>query len=266
MTFDFHLHSRHSSDADGSPSEMADAAQRAGLTGVAFTEHVEWWPTDEACGYLQPQPYYAEMAALRARQAETLQLRIGLELGNPHTFAAEARALLDLAPWDYVLGSLHWPQGVPGWEPVAFAEGLEVAYRRYFQGLVSLAEKGVYDVLAHLDLVRRDSWNICRQVLPVEPYAPLIRKTLRAVVERGKGLEINTSALAAGLPEPCPGLTILRWYRELGGEILVLGSDAHHPAAVGQYFDQAQALAVAAGFERLACFQGRRVVDWLPLT
>lgn len=245
---------------------MVEAARGAGLRGIAFTEHVEWWPADDACGYLQPRRYITDMTALQARWEDALQLYIGLELGNPHDFAAEAQALLDMAPWDYVLGSLHWPQGVPGWKPVAFADGLEVAYRRYFRELVALAERGAYDVLAHFDLVRRDSWSVCRQALPLEPYAPLIREALTAVVERGKGLEINTSALAAGLSEPCPGLTILRWYRELGGEILVLGSDAHHPEDVGQYFDEARSLALEAGFNRLARFRERRVVDWLPLT
>ena len=263
--YDFHVHSCYSPDASAALSAMADAARRAGLSGVAFTEHVEWWPDDEACGYMQPQRYYADLEALQARYDGTLQILAGLELGNPHEFVAEARALMDVAPWDYVLGSLHWPKGVPGWESVAFADGLEVAYQRYFRELVTLAEEGVYDVLAHLDLVRRDSWGVSRQVLPIEPYRPLIRAALNAVVERGKGLEINTSGLAAGLDEPCPGLTILRWYRELGGEILVLGSDAHHSEDLAQHFDRARSLALEAGFDHLTRFEGRRVVDWMPL-
>lgn len=263
--YDFHVHSRYSPDASPALSAMADAAHRAGLVGMAFTEHIEWLPGDEACGYLEPQRYYTELVSLRGRYDEELQILAGLELGNPHDFVTEARALLDAAPWDYVLGSLHWPEGLPGWEPVAFEEGLEIAYRRYFRELVTLAEEGAYDVLAHFDLVRRDSWGVCRQVLPIEPYESFIRAALTAVVERDKGLEINTSALAAGLDEPCPGLTILRWYRELGGEILVFGSDAHHPEDLAQCFDRARSLALEAGFDQLARFERRRVVEWLPL-
>ncbi|MGC9398283.1 MAG: histidinol-phosphatase HisJ family protein [Anaerolineae bacterium] len=262
---DYHVHSRHSPDARGSMSALAEAAREAGLRGLAFTEHVEWYAADSATGHLQPARYFAEMEALRARLNGETRLFAGLEVGNSHEFVSQTRALLEAAPWDYVLGSLHWPGGEAGWKPSAFVEGLEVAYRRYFEELVVLAQEGLYDVLAHFDLIRRDSWSICRQTLPLQPYASLIRAALAAVVERGKGLEINTSAMAAGLPEPCPNLTVLRWYRELGGEILVFGSDAHAPPQVGQYFDRAQMLALEAGFERLACFEGRRVVGWTPL-
>jgi len=265
VAYDCHVHSCHSSDTSASMAAMVDAARDAGLAGLAFTEHVEWWPGDDACGYLQPERYYAEIEALRSRQGAGLEILAGLELGTPHEFVSEARALLAAAPWDYVLGSLHWPGGEPGWEPAAFAQGLDAAYRLYFQELVTLAEEGLYDVMAHFDLVRRDSWHVRREMRPLEPYAPLIRAALQAIVARGKGLEINTSALALGLAEPCPGLTILRWYRELGGKILVLGSDAHRPEDVGQHFDRARSLALEAGFDRLARFERRRVVDWIPL-
>ena len=143
-----------------------------------------------------------------------------------------------------------------------FEAGVAVAYARYFDELVALAQGGEYDVLAHFDLVRRDSWEVCRQVLPVEPHAEALHEALHAVVARGKGLEINTSAWSAGLDEPCPGLTILRWYRELGGEVLVFGSDAHYPERVGADFDRARDLALAAGFTRLARFERRRIVGW----
>jgi histidinol-phosphatase (PHP family) len=244
---------------------MIEAARDAGVSGLAFTEHVEWHMRDSAYGYLQPSAYFDELQNLRARHRDDMRLLAGLELGNPHEYASEAQALLASAPWDYVLGSLHWQDDEPGWKPSTFAEGLEIAYDRYFRELNLLAKEGEYDVLAHFDLIRRDSWNVCRQTLPVEPYAPVIRETLQAVIERGKGLEINTSGLAYGLSEPCPGIKILRWYHELGGDILVFGSDAHYTADVGQHFDRARALAREAGFEQLALFKRRRVVDWIPL-
>ncbi len=83
-------------------------------------------------------------------------------------------------------------------------------------------------------------------------------------MERGKGLEINTSPLRRGQPEPCPSPEILRWYRELGGEILTFGSDAHTVGDVGADFDVALAIAQAAGFDRLATFE-RRQVRWLKM-
>lgn len=244
---------------------MVQAAYQAGLQGLAFTEHLEWMPDDEARGFLNFDTYFRELDGLRAEWQGRLEVLAGLEMGNPHRFPAQAAAVLAARPWDYVLGSVHWSDGYPGWLPLAFEAGLETAYRRYFEELYLLARDGEYDILAHFDLVRRDSWNLYHQTLPVEAFADPIHATLESVVARGKGLEINTSALAAGLAEPCPSWYILQQYRALGGEILVFGSDAHSARRVAQHFEQARQMALAAGFTRLAQFRQRQIVGWIPL-
>lgn len=262
---DTHTHSHHSPDAQASMAAMAEAAVAAGLAGLAFTDHVEWEPGDEATGYLQPAAYFAELEAIRVRDAGRLAVLAGAEFGSPHRFPTEAAALAAAYPWDFILGSLHWVDGEAGWLRGFFDLGLEAAYERYFYELTFLARTGEYDILSHLDIIRRDSQVLYQQVLPLEPFAELIRATLQAVVERGKGLEINTSAVSMGAAEPLPNLTVLRWYRELGGELLVFGSDAHTPERVGRHFALARELALAAGFTHLARFERRQVVDWIPL-
>lgn len=263
---DYHLHSHHSPDTSAPMDEMVNAACEAGLQEIAFTEHLEWYPDDNATGYLDPQGYFAELNRLRKTYAGRITLLAGLEMGSAHRFPKHAREVLDAWPWDYVLGSIHWVNNKAGWKSGTFAEGLEAAYAAYFEELAALARHGAYDVLAHFDLVRRDSWSLFKKTLPLDAFADRIRAALRAVVERGKGLEINTSALAMGLPEPSPPLMILRWYRELGGEHLVLGSDAHRPEDVGEQFDTAQEIARAAGFTRLTRFWERTSVGWVDIT
>ncbi len=263
---DTHTHTQFSSDAETPMAVMAEAALRAGLSGIAFTDHIEWMAGDSATGYLIPAAYFAALRETRERYRGRLRVLAGAEVGSSHRFPQEARAMLSAWPWDFVLGSLHWVDNIRTWEPEAFREGLAAAYRQYFTELVELAAHGEFDVLAHFDLVRRNSWYLQRRILPPDHYADLIRAALKHVVERGKGLEINTSGWAAGLDEPLPGLTILRWYRELGGEILVIGSDAHTPDRVGQHFDRARALAQDAGFTHLARFERRQVVAWIPLS
>ena len=245
--------------------EFVAAAQNAGLTGIAFTDHVEWIPEDDAYHYLQPAEYFAELEAARAQVNGALTLLAGVETGNAHRFPTEVAALLAAGPWDYVIGSLHWHGGKPGWRPIAFAQGMEASYQSYFAELVQLAAHGDFDVVGHLDNVRRDSCMLYQQTLAVADFADPIRTALRSLVERGKGLEINTSGPSYGLPVPLPDLTILRWFRELGGEILVFGSDAHKSEQVGRHFATARELALAAGFTHLARFAQRQVVEWLPL-
>jgi histidinol-phosphatase (PHP family) len=262
---DTHTHSHHSPDGSADMATMALAAESFGLTGITFTEHAEWYPGDEAYGYLDLGAYFSEVAQVRDRYADRVAVFSGIELGNPHDFPDEVRALLSGYPFDLAIGSVHWLDDQPGWKPPVFAPGLDPTYRRYFEEVVRMVEQAEFDVLGHLDLIRRDSWDLCHEVLALAPYRDLIEPALRQLVEDGRGLEVNTSGLRKGLPEPVPGSQILQWYRALGGEILVFGSDGHRPEHVGFGFGVARDLALSAGFEYLTVFRERRVVDWTKL-
>jgi histidinol-phosphatase (PHP family) len=244
---------------------MAQTAQEQGLTGLAFTEHGEWYAEDPAYGYLDLEAYFADLEAVRAQFGDALDILAGIELGNPHDFPRQAGALLDRWNFDLVIGSVHWLGGQAGWERPAFARGIRETYHRYFDELIVMVEHADFDVLGHLDLVRRDSWALFGHTLELAPFEAKIRHALRRLVEAGRGIEINTSGLHKGLGKPLPDLQVLQWYRELGGEILVFGSDAHRPEHIAYGFDRARELARAAGFERLARFQRREVVRWISL-
>jgi histidinol-phosphatase (PHP family) len=180
-------------------------------------------------------------------------------------FTAEASAVVAGRDFDIVLGSAHYTDDMQAaWLEDFFEQPLRQAYESYFRQVVNLAEGGDFDVLGHLDLIKRDALGFGKPYDGPEPYADMIRTALRSIIERGKGIELNTSPLRRGQPEPCPSLQILGWYRELGGEILTLGSDAHSPDAVGAHLDLAMEMARAAGFEHLAKFSRRRV-DWIRI-
>jgi histidinol-phosphatase (PHP family) len=268
---DYHTHSRFSPDGGSSMAQMTQAALKDGLGGLAFTEHAEWIPEDEGYGYLDPQAYFDALTSLRqswadrSQHGQRLTLLAGLELGNPHEFPQEVSEILASWPWDIALGSLHWVDGKLGCMPVAFEGSLEPFYQRYFEELAVMVAEAEYDILGHLDIVRRDSWVVCQRILPLEPYADLIRQVLRIVIERGKGIEVNTSGWRKGMAVPLPELKVLQWYRELGAELLVFGSDAHAAGQIAWRFDRARELALVAGFTRLPRFEKRRVVGWMAL-
>jgi len=262
---DTHTHSHHSPDGSADMVAMAASAQALGLTGITFTEHAEWYPGDEAYGYLDLARYFADIDRVRDRCAGKVEILTGIELGNPHDFPDEVSALLTSHTFDLVIGSVHWLDDQPGWEPPFFEQGLDAAYRRYFEEVVRMVECAEFDVLGHLDLIRRDSWDIHRKVLPLDPYREPIEAALTSLITKGKGLEINTSGLRKGLPEPIPGRQVLTWYRELGGELLVFGSDGHRPDHIGFGFDVARDLVRASGFDRVAIYQERQIVDWMHL-
>jgi histidinol-phosphatase (PHP family) len=272
---DYHIHTRFSCDSKSEMTEVCESAIAQGIREIAITDHADFGP-DDPPGYFRPVEYLETIEHCRARYRDRLRIRTGVEIGEPHIFAQETQTILNAGAFDFVIGSAHYAALLApaasskgacylqcAWKGSFFQQPLRQAYEAYFRQVVRLAAEGDFDVLGHLDLVKRDAHQFGKPYDGPEPYADMIRTALRSVVERGKGIEINTSALykGKGMSEPCPSLEILRWYRELGGEILTVGSDAHTPDKVGAHFDVAVEMARAAGFTRLATFE-RRQVYW----
>ncbi len=262
---DYHVHTCFSCDSEARMAAACSAAIAHGVTEIAFTDHVDFGPGDPPDSRLRPAEYMAEIERCRARYGDRLTVRAGAEVGEPHLFAEQAASVLNRGDFDFVLGSAHYADGMqPAWREAFFEQPLSQAYESYFRQVVRLTAEGDFDVLAHLDLIKRDARRFGKTYNGSEPYADMIRAALRSLVERGKGLEINTSPLRLGQPEPCPSLQVLRWYRELGGEILTFGSDAHTPGAIGSRFDVALEMARSAGFTRLARFEQRQI-HWMRI-
>ena len=236
-----------------------------GLQGIAFTEHAEWYPGDDAYGYLILPDYFANLCEAQKQYAEKITILSGIELGNPHDFPEEVNALLNTWSFDIVIGSVHWIDSLAGWERPFFQQGIADAYRRYFEETLIMVDQAQYDVLGHLDLVRRDSWALFQQVLSLSNYRDIILQILKRLIERGKGLEVNTSSLRKGMSETLPNLEVLRWYRDLGGKSLVFGSDAHRSTDIAHGFDLAREMAYIAGFHHIAVYRQRQITHWVKV-
>lgn len=270
---DYHIHTRFSCDSIADMAEVCESAISGGVGEIAFTDHADFGPEDPPEKFRIAE-YLEAIQQCREKYGDLLIIRTGIELGEPHIFQKEAGSILDAGKFDIVIGSAHYAVGPaassdPGsaesmqcaWKVSFFEQPLRQAYEAYFQQVVQLAAEGDFDVLGHLDLVKRDACKFGKPYDGPGPYAEMIRTVLRTLIDRGKGIEINTSPLykEKGMSEPCPSLEILRWYREMGGEILTLGSDAHTPDKVGAHFAAACEIARAAGFRKLALFEKRRI-------
>ena len=261
---DLHIHSTCSADGGASIAEYARRAQELGLVEVGLCEHVDFDLRDQSHGYLDPARYDREMATGQATAPE-IRLRQGVEITYQASLEAEIRAWLAGRSWDYVIASVHLVDYDDGWAMVSEPSAVEAyfgrhsqrqAYLPYFEELLRAARSGLGDVLGHFDLVKRYGTEHYGRLEP-EAFADEIRAVLRAAVETGVGLEINTAGLRQAPGEPYPGLTVLRWYREMGGEIVTVGSDAHLVEHLAAGTDQALAMALAAGFTAITTFEAR---------
>lgn len=266
---DSHVHSEWSWDT--AVGDMEGSCRRAlelGLPAIAFTEHLDHtvWRIEregpyaaeqltrfaDPDGLLTPPAFDAAgyLAAVERCRERFPALRIlsGAELGEPHRHAGQIEQVLSAGPFDLLLGSLHsLPDGDVFAEPWGIYPHRDAAevMRAYLAGVVEMvAISGVFSVLAHIDYAVR-FWP-AERAGPFDPaaFTDEFRWALRATAESGRALEINTR-----LPLHA---TILRWWREEGGEAVTFGSDAHLPPLVGHAFTEAADLAQAHGFHPTA--------------
>jgi histidinol-phosphatase (PHP family) len=271
IPMDMHVHSTCSGDAVSSIIEYIHRAVALGLAEIGFCEHVDFDPRDEGYGTFDPARYDLEIEAARSA-TPGIGLRQGIEVAYQSSREDEIRTWLAARPWDYIVASIHVLDYADGWAIISepgtvddyFAFHTQrQSYVPYFEELLRVACSGLGDVLGHFDLVKRYGVR-CHGPFEPSVFEEEIRAVLRAAVESGMGLEINTSGLRQSPGEPYPALTVLRWYRELGGEILTVGSDAHHADDLGAGIPEALDMARAAGFRAIATFEQRQV-HWLDL-
>ena len=258
---DYHIHTRFSCDSQAQMTEMCRAAVSMGLQEIGFSEHFDLHPNDPCREFFQADDWWQELEHCREEFRSNLILRAGIELSEPHTHQDRVNEILSQYPWDYVLGALHYVDDDLIFDAEYFERSQDCAYNDYFGELVHMVQDGAFDVLAHMDIVKRYGSEHYGPYDPMHWEAP-IRQVLAALAQNGKGLEINTITLRRPIGELTPDLLILRWFHELGGQWVTLGSDAHKPEYVGYAFDKALRTLRKAGFEAPAQYRLRRPALW----
>lgn len=240
MYFDSHIHTEFSADSEMKAAEALREAEKQGL-GLVFTEHLDYdYPAAGKEEFIfDPEAYWAAYEPLRAEG----KLSLGVEMGMMASAREKNAAFLRRAPFDFVLGSIHFLDVKDLYFPETFA-GREKAemYHEYF----TVMRDEIYahpfiNALAHIDYIARNA-PFDNPELSYGDFTDDIDAVLRALVETETVIEINTRRLgdARGIKELAP---IYRRYYELGGRYVTIGSDAHVPAGVGRHYDRARELA-----------------------
>jgi len=254
---DYHLHTRFSCDSKTEMIEMCRSAVEKGIPEIGFTDHFDLYPTDECRGFYRPDEWWAELERCREQFAGRLLIRAGVELGEPHLYTSEAQSLLARYSYDYCLGSLHNLGQHSVFDRAYFEVPMDEGYGRYFAELERMTRAGGFDVLSHFDVVLRYGVRAYGSYDPAR-YEDAIRPVLQHCINFGIALDINTAVVRRFAAQLCPGVQVLTWYREMGGERITLGSDAHKPENVGADLDQAIAAARQAGFEHVTQYEQRQ--------
>ena len=254
---DYHIHSDCSGDGTASMADMAAAAVAAGLREVCFTDHLDVPRAGEQPYPLDTQRLTEQRQLAEQRWGERLTIRLGVELGEMVEDFRQAEALLEqLPPLDFIIGSrhlLHRRFGpLRGFTQVdRVADRWDEAIGDYLAELLAQVRWGRFSVLGHLTLPLRYAVERFGMEVSFAGHMDSVEQVLRAVVDRGIGIECNTNRGHM----PLPGAEILKRYRQLGGEIITLGSDAHRPQHVGLGIREGRQLLQACGFSYVCTFE-----------
>jgi histidinol-phosphatase (PHP family) len=256
---DYHMHLRNDREEIVHDTHAVDpfveTAQAAGVDEIGFTEHVYYfrntrslWSVPyqtERCVY-DLDPYVDAVVGARDRG---LPVKLGLEVDYVPGREDETRELLAPYPWDYLLGSVHFIDGlgVDGEPRLLDAVGVEETWQRYFETLAAAARSGLFDSLSHPDLVK-----IFGERAESFDYGDVAD----AIAESGVAIEVSTAGLRKPVGELYPHPDLLAACRSRGVPI-TMGSDAHVPALVGRDFDRARELLRSAGYETITILEGR---------
>ena len=257
IPLDYHMHSSFSEDGESSPEKMCRQAIKLGLPEIGFTEHWDVGPFEKNPRFFQPEPWYAELERLRDLFAGKLTIRAGIEVAEPHLYPQPAAEVLTSTPFDYVLGSVHFVGPHFMFDEAYFrTHTADEVYRAYFAEVETLLQTADLDILAHLDLPVRTA----KPIFGYDPtrYKDQIHRILHMAIDRNLALDVNTAGLRKAAQNLMPDPLILKWYAEMGGERITLGSDAHAASQVGLHLDAALEAVRAAGISHVTQFERRQ--------
>lgn len=262
IKIDSHMHSSFSPDSQADPEVMIQRAIMKNFSYVCFTDHLEYdYPGGEDLFHLDVDRYFCVLNELREKYKEKIRLNIGVELGLQPHLSERFRELLDKYSFDFCIGSTHVVNHVDPYYPDFFIGRTEKdAYEEYFDCVYrNIQSFDGFDVLGHLDYVVRYGPNRNR-FYTYSKHKEIIDEILKTLIEKGIGIEINTSGFKYGLGHPSPHEDILERYHELGGEIITIGSDAHAPEHFAHEFTKAQNILKQCGFHYYTYFIDRKPV------
>ena len=259
---DLHTHTEHSPDGHCSALEMCEAAVAKGLSVIAFSDHYDLTPDFEKFAY-DKQAVLSLSDATKAGEAFEGKLIVlrGIELGEALHDLPKTAPILN-AEYDIILGSVHNLNGKADFIALDYSQIDIYEYLdEYFDELIKLSAWHGVDVITHMTIPLR--YITGRHGIPVdiERYNKKIDKVLSNIISTGKALEVNTSELNGALGKTMPDEKIIKRYRELGGKLITVGSDAHYATDIGRGINEAIKMISDCGFDKLTYFVNRKPVQ-----
>ena len=268
---DFHIHSICSPDGYHTISEMAGAERDAGMRCICFTDHCDL--DNSRTGEYNPG-YLGKWDEINAQYKAAvaaypdMDIRLGFELGAANHNPEQAKIVAALPGLDFIIGSLHNLKGIADFYYLQY-ESIEHCQRlqeEYLDECLEIAALDCIDVLGHLGYARRYMLRMGLDApVTMAQHGDKLDTIFKKLIENGRGVEVNCSGFRTPqITDAFPSRELLRRYRELGGEIVTVGSDAHKLSQAGENIPAGLQSLHDAGFRYFTIFKDRKP-EFIPI-
>lgn len=258
--YDYHLHSEFSIDSKTPMEDMVKAGINKNLKSICFTDHVDFEATlDKIDIQFRPEDYFKNINKVKYKYKNSIEVLAGVEIGMQTHLAKRYKNFISNNPFDFVIMSIHSIDGKDLFvdEYLRDKEPL-VALQEYYKTMYTcIQEYDEFDSLGHIDFIDR-YFDDYKSIPKFEYYRDMVEGILKILIEKNKALEINTAGLRYGLGYFHPKLQILKLYKELGGELLTIGSDSHTPEHIGYEYKFTERALKELGFKYIYIFKERK--------
>lgn len=250
LSADLHTHSTVSHDGHSEIDHMCGAARKAGCAYICITDHFDFIRADEGTGFFDNEEYLRQLTVAKKNHAPAIRPLRGLEIGEIHRHQ-DRLYMLETIDTDMIIGSVHnFGEYFLGDPDLARKYGPDKIFDAYYREILAMVRCGGFDVIGHIDFP-------ARYIKTQSDATGLIEQIIREALAKNIIIEINTSPLRKGMDFTMPGESILRMYRDCGGQHITVGSDAHRESDVAAGFDSAGKLVKKYGLTPVVFIEHR---------
>ncbi len=260
---DYHTHSVFSSDSNEPLRNQIESAIDKGLDCICLTDHLDydWCEDPEGFDFMLDTDNYIDcIELLKAEYAGKIEIRTGVELGIQPQVKDDLDAFVNkyTDKLDFIIASTHLVDHMDVYYESYFEANADKSILKYLEAtLDNLDTFDEFSVYGHLDYIARPAVKYGYAYDPND-YMDIYDAILKKIIDMGKGIEINTAGFKAGLSFAHPHSIVLKRYKELGGEIITVGSDAHESAHIAYDFNKVPDILANAGFKYYTVFEGQK--------
>ena len=258
--YDFHIHSDFSIDSKTPMENIVKSAIEKNLRTICITDHVDFEATSDKIDLMfRPTDYFRDTKRVKYKYRDTIEILAGVEIGMQPGLESRYEQFVQAHDFDFVIMSLHTINRKDIFHDYSSTElsSSEIISRYYDEMLYCVNSYDNFDVLGHIDYI--DRYIDQNEILDkYDLYMGKIESILKVVIDKGKGIELNTGGLRYRLEQVHPKPSILKLYKDLGGDVITFGSDAHVADHVGYEYRSSERLLREMGFKYIYLYRNRK--------